>query len=177
MAKFVNMNRFTFPTGEEESSSILSKIQTAGANMSYTTIMIIVAVVLFIGIGIYYYYYYFAPMMKPQYKANNEKIENGNSGKYAELIMFYVDWCPHCKTAKPIWNDIKSEYENKMINGYQVLFKEVNCTDESTEVTDMMDKFNIEGFPTIKMLKDGQIIEFDAKPTKSNLDQFINSVI
>lgn len=176
MAKYVNMNKFTFPTGEQESAGILSKIQSAGANMSYTTIMIIIAVVLFIGIGVYFYYYHFTPMMSVKYRSNNEKMETDNP-TYVELIMFYVDWCPHCKTAKPIWNDVKAEYENKMVKGYKVLFKEVNCTDESAEITEMMDKYNIEGFPTIKMLKDGQIIEFDAKPTKSNLEQFINTVI
>jgi thioredoxin-like negative regulator of GroEL len=40
-----------------------------------------------------------------------------------------------------------------------------------------MNQYGIEGFPTIKMLKDGQIIEFDAKPTKENLEQFINTVV
>lgn len=177
MARYVNMNKFSFPTGEQESSGFLSRIQSAGANMSYTTIMIIVAVVLFLGIGVYYYYYYFSPMVSTKYKSNNEKMESDNTGKYAELILFYVDWCPHCKTAKPVWNDIKAQYENKMINGYQVIFKEINCTDETTEISEIMDKYNIEGFPTIKMLKDSQIIEFDAKPTKSNLEQFIKTVI
>ena len=40
-----------------------------------------------------------------------------------------------------------------------------------------MDKFDVEGFPTIKMIKDGQIIEFDAKPTKENLTQFFDTVL
>ena len=177
MAKYVNMNRFSFPTGEQETPSILSRFQTAGANMSYTTIMIVVAALLFIGIGIYYYYYHVSPMMSPKYKSNSEKMESDNTGKYAELMIFYADWCPHCKSAKPIWNDVKAKYENKMINGHQVLFKDINCTDESAEVSELMDKFSIEGFPTIKMLKDGQIIEFDAKVTKPNLEQYINTVI
>jgi thiol-disulfide isomerase/thioredoxin len=177
MARYVNMNKFTFPTGEQESSSVFSRIQNAGANMSYTTITIIFVTILFLGIGLYYYYYHFSPMVSTKYKSNSENVPSDNTGKYAELIMFYVDWCPHCKTAKPIWNDVKAQYENKMINGHQLIFKEINCTDESAEISEMMDKYNIEGFPTIKMLKDGQIIEFDAKPTKTNLEQFIKSVI
>ena len=40
-----------------------------------------------------------------------------------------------------------------------------------------MDKYNVEGFPTIKLLMNGQIIEFDAKPTKENLTQFFNTVL
>jgi thiol-disulfide isomerase/thioredoxin len=100
-----------------------------------------------------------------------------NSNKTATLMLFYVDWCPHCKTAKPAWNNIKSEYENKTINGYKVIFTEVNCTDETAEVEQMMNKYNIEGFPTIKLLKDGQVIEYDAKPTKETLTQFLNTVL
>jgi hypothetical protein len=53
----------------------------------------------------------------------------------------------------------------------------VDCTDETPEVEAKMNELNVEGFPTIKMIKDGQVIEFDAKPTKENLEQFINTVV
>ena len=33
----------------------------------------------------------------------------------------------------------------------------------------MCDEYKIDGYPTIKMLKDGQTIDFDAKPTIENL--------
>ena len=38
-------------------------------------------------------------------------------------------------------------------------------------------EFNVEGYPTIKLLKDGQIIEYDAKPSKDTLNQFLNTVL
>ena len=57
------------------------------------------------------------------------------------------------------------------------MFTEINCTNESAEVEQMMNKYSIEGFPTIKLLKDGQIIEYDAKPTKATLDQFLTTVL
>ena len=41
----------------------------------------------------------------------------------------------------------------------------------------MMNQYNIEGYPTIKLLKDGQIIEYDAKPSKDTLNQFLNTVL
>jgi thiol-disulfide isomerase/thioredoxin len=92
-------------------------------------------------------------------------------------MLFYVDWCPHCKTAKPAWEELKSKYQNKTINGYNVLFKEINCTNETAEIEKLINKFNIEGYPTIKLLKDGQVIEFDAKPTKDTLNQFLNTAL
>ena len=115
---------------------------------------------------------------KPLFHANRENVpKEQNSNKTATLMLFYVDWCPHCKTAKPEWDALKSEYEGKSINGYTIQFTEHNCTNESAEVSQLMDKYNIEGYPTIKLSKDNQIIEYDAKPTKSTMEQFLNTVL
>jgi hypothetical protein len=57
------------------------------------------------------------------------------------------------------------------------MFTEINCTNETPEIESLMNKYKIEGFPTIKLLKDGQIIEYDAKPTKETLVQFLNTVL
>ena len=40
-----------------------------------------------------------------------------------------------------------------------------------------MNKYKIEGFPTIKLLKNGQIIEYDAKPSKTTLVEFLNTAL
>jgi len=140
--------------------------------------MIIAVIVLFVIIAVFYYYYYVAPSMKPKYYPNSEQIPDGsNGGKSAELLFFYADWCPHCKAAKPIWNELKTEYEDKTINGYQVTFTEIDCSEESAEVEKLMNQYSVEGYPTIKLLKDGQVIEYDAKPSKETLDKFLNTVL
>ena len=175
MAKYVNFNQ-ALPIGGEE--SIISRMQNAGSNMSSTTITIIAVVILFGILAAFYYFYYLAPQMNAQYKPNSEQVGTGSDdSKNAELLFFYADWCPHCKTAKPIWNDLKSEYQNKTINGYRVVFTEVNCSEETAEVDKMMNQYNIEGYPTIKLIKDGQVIEYDAKPSKDTLNQFLNTVL
>ena len=178
MSSYVSMNSMKLPTGSQESTGVLSKIMSAGGNMSTSTIVIISVIILFVGIAIYYYYYHIVPASKPAYNPNHEHMPaSSNNSKEAELLLFYVDWCPHCKTAKPAWEEIKAQYENKTINGYRVIFTEINCTEETAEVEQMMNKYNIEGFPTIKLLKDGQVVEYDAKPTKDTLNQFLNTVL
>jgi hypothetical protein len=72
---------------------------------------------------------------------------------------------------------LKAEYENKTINGYRIIFTDINCSEETAEVDKMMNKYNVEGYPTIKLLKDGQVIEYDAKPSKDTLTQFLNTVV
>jgi len=182
MAKFVNFNSASsmkLPIGGEGSLVILSRIKSAGGNITSTSIVAIVAVILFGILALFYYFYYVAPKMKASYKPNSEQIPVGSTpkGNNAELLFFFANWCPHCKTAKPIWNDLKAEYENKTINGYNVVFTEVDCSTESAEVDSMMNKYNVEGYPTIKLLKDGQVIEYDAKPSKATLTQFLNTVL
>lgn len=174
------MNRsINFNTGLPNNAGFFSRFQSAGSKMSSTTWIIIGVILLFVIVAIVYYYYYVMPKTQSSYRANKEKVpDDGSSqGQSAELLFFYADWCPHCKAAKPIWNDLKAEYQNKTINGYQVVFTEVDCSTETAEVDQMMNKYNVEGYPTIKLLKDGQVIEYDAKPSKETLTQFLNTVL
>ena len=163
--------------GGDESSNFMSKIKSAGSAFSSLTIIYIIAAIVFIVIAVVVYYQFVKPALNPSYTANREKEGEGGSSKEAELMFFYVDWCPHCKTAKPDWEEVKSEYENKTVNGYRIIFTEINCTNESDEVEKLMNKYKIEGYPTIKLLKDGQVIEYDAKPSKDTLIQFLNNVL
>jgi thiol-disulfide isomerase/thioredoxin len=161
-----------------ESPSILSRLKK---NVNTTTIIIFFSVILFSVIAGLYYYYKIYPSNSVMYKPNKELINSSNSnntsGNVAELLFFYVDWCPYCKTALPVWNNLKSEYENKTIGGYSIMFTEINCTKESADVEQMVSKYNIEGYPTIKLLKNGQVIEYDAKPTEETLNVFLNTFL
>jgi thiol-disulfide isomerase/thioredoxin len=159
-------------------SDTIQKLKTSITTMSPKVMMAIVVGLVFAIVALFYYRYYVAPTMSTTYKANREDLSNdSSSGKTVELLFFYTDWCPHCKTAKPVWNDIKAEYQNKRINGYKVIFTDVNCTNDSADIEEMMDKYKVEGYPTIKLLKDGQIIEYDAKPSRDTLVQFLNTVL
>ena len=173
MDKYINLNSFN-----NESGGVFSRIMKAGGSLNTNTWIIICCVISFGLIAILYYIYIISPSLNVKYKPNSEQVPIGSSNvNKAELLFFYADWCPHCKAAKPIWNDLKTEYENKTINGYQVLFTEIDCSEESAEVEKLMNQYNIEGYPTIKLLKDGQIIEYDAKPSKDTLIQFLNTVL
>ncbi len=114
---------------------------------------------------------------KINYYSNRENSEETETTKVAHLMLFYVDWCPHCKTAKPEWNALKEEYDGKNINGYVVVFEEYNCTDESSEIEELINKYKIDGYPTIKLIKDNQVVEYDAKPTKATMEQFLTTVL
>jgi len=175
MSERFNFNNNTL--GGQPNNGIMSKMKNS-LNLSGNTFIYIAAFLLFAILGGLYYYYYIYPNSQMKYKPNNEKISKEAEGSQtAELLFFYANWCPHCKSAKPIWDDLKAEYENKTINGYKIIFTEIDCSEETTEVDKMMNQYNVEGYPTIKLLKDGQVIEYDAKPSKATLEQFLNTVL
>ena len=143
-------------------------------SMSYTTMGIVAFSLLLICIAVSYFFF----SKSGSYSVNREKtIGDHDAGKPAELLLFSANWCPHCKTAKPVWNELSKDYEDKMINGFRVIFTNVDCSEETGEVERLMDKYKVEGFPTIKLVKDGQVYDFDAKPTRASLEQFLNSVL
>jgi len=150
----------------------MSGFASSISKMNKMTLAAIICAILLL-VSALVYYLYIMPKSKPNYSAT----EVADKDKSAELLFFYADWCPHCKTAKPAWAEIVSKYENKTINGYKVVFTEINCTTETDEIGQIMNKYKIEGFPTLKLLKDGQVIEYDAKPTKETLDEFLNTVL
>jgi thiol-disulfide isomerase/thioredoxin len=125
-----------------------------------------------------YYYRYIYQKTTSSFRPDNELSLKQSGGGSAEILFFFADWCPHCKSAKPIWTEIKNEYQNNPINNYTVIFTEIDCSNEDDKHADqMMSRYNVEGFPTIKLIKDGQVMEFDAKPTKDNLTKFLHTVV
>ena len=108
-------------------------------------------------------------------EGEGEEGSSGSEGSPVEIMLFSVDWCPHCKVARPEWNKVAES--TKMVKGRKIIFTDINCTDETPEVTKLIKKYNIEGYPTIKLLKDGKVFDFDAKPTANHLTQFLEQVI
>lgn len=176
MAKYINLNSSSLPSLNNESSGIFSRVMSAGSSLSSNTMILIGGVLFFAIVAIIYYFYYIAPS-NTKYQPNSEPPKTGGSSNKAELLFFYADWCPHCKAAKPILNDLKAEYENKTINGYQIIFTDVDCSEETAEVEKLMNQYSVEGYPTIKLIKDGQVIEYDAKPSRETLTKFLNTVL
>ena len=63
------------------------------------------------------------------------------------------------------------------MNWYTLVFTEVDCSEETEEMKKTTAEYEIEGYPTIKLIKDGQVIEYDAKPEKATMEKFINTVV
>ena len=80
------------------------------------------AVILLILVILYVYQQYIAPKMNPDYVANKEwedsppRIQPPGQHHEVDIMMFTADWCPHCKKAKPIWEDLfNNTYDGKVV--------------------------------------------------------------
>jgi len=151
--------------------SIKRSFSRAGTASNIT--IIIIVFVLFIIAAVYTYRQYISPRLNKKYVANKEYAVAGEGTGSVDLYYFYTVWCPHCKTATPIWHSFKNEIGDKKIKGVSVNFIEVDCDKEA----ELVSKFNVKGYPTIKMIKGNQVIEYDAKPDKDTLMEFLQTSI
>lgn len=140
----------------------------------YYYIIVITFGLIFATLSYYAYINYYKKTIDNKF-AN---VANANRrNKEVDIVFFHVDWCPHCVNAKPEWNRFKQQYNDKEINGYIIKCKDVDCTTETSEVTSIMSKYNIESYPTIKMMKDAKIIDFDSKIKSTSLEQFVIAMV
>jgi glutaredoxin len=97
---------------------------------------------------------------------NNEGFE----GTKPKLYFFYVDWCPHCTTAKEtIFND--SVWKQLNTNNNVELIK-VNC-EGTDEETNLAKENNIKAYPTVIIDNNGQKKDVDV--SKSSIQTLIST--
>ena len=119
----------------------------------WTYLLIAALVVASIAIGVYVYRTTLKKQLNPEYVENKEFVQEGDSSN-VQIIFFTVDWCPHCKKSLPIWKKFTEKYNGKTIGGYTISCETYDCTKNNDNIVKRtMDKYNIEGFPTIKMIK------------------------
>jgi thiol-disulfide isomerase/thioredoxin len=139
----------------------------------YYLIITIVFITIFVIVG-YYAYNKFATAKTNRFS----DVPNANRrNKEATVLFFHVDWCPHCKKALPEWNTFKSQNDGKEINGYVIKCVDLDCTNETSDNTRAINEYKIDSYPTIKMLKGDQKIEFDSKITSSSLNAFVTTML
>jgi thiol-disulfide isomerase/thioredoxin len=136
-------------------------------------ILFVVVFVIFAYAGYYAYTNFYLK------KSANKFSDVANANRRQREVMiyfFHVDWCPHCKKALPEWNAFKSQYDEKEINGYVIKCVDTDCTSETGEVMRIIKTYNIDSYPTVKMVKDGTTIDFDSKITKTSLEKFATAM-
>ena len=157
-------------------SSIRSKIKKK-------FIIIIVLIAIFIGAAIFVYNKYVAPKINPKFVENREFTNHGITENDATLYFIYATWCPHSKKVIKHWETLKNKYDYKVIKRpvkkFAVTFVEYDGDKQEKEIEEFTKIYNkkIDGYPTIILVRDNEVIEFEAEPTLENLNSFIKATL
>ena len=110
---------------------------------------------------------------------NRNNTETGeNSGKEALIYFFHADWCPHCKKAQPEWDTFMTGHDNKLKNDYKIKCISVDCTDDKESTAkQLINQYNVESYPTVKMVKDNKTIDYDASVKTESLNKFVEIML
>ena len=112
------------------------------------------------------------------YEDEEELLEGMEGGeKQAELLFFFADWCPHCKKAKPIVDEIKNKYDKRTINFHTINVTYVDCTNETQESKRLLEQYEVEGFPTLFLKIGKNVTKYEESPSKDELSKFIEKII
>jgi thiol:disulfide interchange protein len=104
---------------------------------------------------------------------DKNSLKNIIKDKNGIIILFYADWCGHCKMIKPIYKTFIDK------NNKNVIIKAVDMTENSNpSISNLSKMLNIEGFPTIISFdKEGNIFSnFNGRRTLDNLEKYAINV-
>lgn len=109
----------------------------------------------------------------------HEGFQSGSNGfnpaqNEVIIVLFFADWCGHCKKFKPDWEKAVNKLNNTTNNNNKkVSLKEVDCSNGSELAT----KYGVEGFPTVKVFKNGKEPEdYSGARTFAGLNAFVNDL-
>jgi thiol-disulfide isomerase/thioredoxin len=138
-------------------------------------LLVLFITILFIVAAIYGYKWYSGRLLE---KNQGKDVANANRvEKPMTIYYFYTTWCPYCQKAEPEWDNFYTKYNNTDLNGYMITCIKVECDETSNPQTSaLMQKYNVQQFPTVKMVTDQGTIDFEARVTTNNLVSFVNTV-
>ena len=130
-------------------------------------VFIFIILIIFSVIG---YYIYKSTQIDPTRFIANDEYKTTDENTEVELILFSVDWCPHCLTTRTVWDSFKLSYKPV---GFIVVFTEVDCDKYANKA----DSYNITEYPTIILVVNDVKYIYDAEISNDTLELFINTVM
>ena len=126
-------------------NNLLSSKKKSGLNENLVIVILLIILVVLV---VYYI------------RQNNENYNNRPT-----VYFFYVDWCPHCKTAKPKVDDF-------IKNNSNVNVKKINCEKEENKA--LAQEFNVKGYPTIVLEKNNKRKELETGVSVESINNLVN---
>ena len=139
-----------------------------------TLILVAILSIIFITVFFFVYNKYIKNFITKKHSLNREYIDANDTSNDVVIIFFFTEWCPYCKQALP---EIK-KFEDYITginaeNDFTITVTKIDCDKNST----IADKYKVESYPTIKLIYKNEVYNYDAKPNKNNLIEFLETSI
>ena len=116
-------------------------------------------------------YYVYTTYLKEGFTDVKPAEFTGQVGDKKTLVLFYADWCGHCKKFMPEWdNEVTPEITPL---GIQVV--RVNVGGNTAEEEALKNEYKVKGFPTIVYIKNGTPSEYDGPRSKEEIKKFCST--
>ena len=105
-------------------------------------------------------------------KSNKKKTKDEST-----IVLVYANWCPHCQTMKPEWNEMK----NRLGMDIETIEIEDSDFDKDTKIRDIEDNklkgehIEIMGYPTMFKVHNGHTDYYGGSRTASEMIKWAKS--
>jgi len=91
------------------------------------------------------------------------------TGKW--FVKFYAPWCGHCKHLAPVWDELAKIVAEEDSNLQTFVIAKVDCTEHKAACT----RFGVRGYPTLKLIANGQIYDYKGARKLDALTDYLKS--
>ena len=128
------------------------------------------AAVVFIG------FYYIVINIKDGFESGSNNVPHLKpSNDECVVALFYTNWCPHCTSFKPIFDQLKSMdnkicSKNDKLKGKKLRFEKVNCEEHES----LGKEYKINGYPTVKIITKEGVTDYTGSRDLDSMQKYFS---
>ena len=112
--------------------------------------------------------YFYVQFSKEGFQCKPDELESMIQSPEPTLVLFHADWCGHCKKLKPTWDETA-----KKANVDRTRMIKLDVGGKTPDQREIMDKYQIDGFPTILVFQNGVPVPYQGSRTT---DDFLKTL-